>query len=244
MEMIMDRFLNKYKFRIETKKDWNKLATSSFPEDVALEIKETLSVKERRTDKFTVEKCNEIIAPYRPEEALERLILQANRECSNQHNLKQAKKENIDLVHKHGNKIELIELKPWECCNSPLYGLIEIVKNEFFYKHPGKEISLTFLAPKAYYINFSKKKEVLTSFLRIAKVSNVKIACIDLSQDAFLEKVSDVAKKDEGQWVPKNGNRLQKKISFKILDEDDGILNPLRHDNWKVITQAAEWPTT
>lgn len=243
MEKIVELFWNKYKFRIETKTSWNRLASSNIPEDVTEDIRKALDFEGRRTEEFTVEKQGDTIRPYRPEEALERLILRANPKCTNQHNLKQAKKENIDLVYTNENSIEIVELKPWNCKNPPIYGLIEIVKNEFFYKPKGKEISLTFLAPKAYYIDYSKNKESVRLFLSIAKASNVKVAYIDLPQDIFLEKVSAVAIRDIGKWEPENRSRSQKVISFLALPEKDDILTPLRHENWVVIQHDSQWPT-
>ncbi len=112
---------------------------------------------------------------YRGEEALERMIILANKlhcakgELSNQFNL-QGVKENTDLVIKDNNKVvEIIELKPWDSQDNPMYGVVELIKNLQLGRRRGKFgndlQTLTLLAPMSYYEKYSKSISDLKRFI-------------------------------------------------------------------------------
>lgn len=68
--------------------------------------------------------------PYRPEEALERFIVNTNREhFFNQISIG-GRKESIDIGVKEGSdRFIFVELKPWRSTNSPMYAIVEGLKN-------------------------------------------------------------------------------------------------------------------
>ena len=107
----------------------------------------------RRTLDFTVDGNG---VPFRTEEALERFICAANPECRNQIPVG-GKKESVDLavLNITGGIKTLIELKPWKSQNTPLYAVIEVLKNALkFADIPGNfstKPKCTVLALATYY---------------------------------------------------------------------------------------------
>lgn len=105
-------------------------------------------------------------APYRPEEALERFIIVSN--AGNFYNQIPigGRKESIDIgIKENDSKFTFVELKPWSSKNSPLYALVESLKNVIEYRiiHEKrikdipqfKELDLMILAPEAYYQDYN-----------------------------------------------------------------------------------------
>jgi hypothetical protein len=113
----------------------------------------------RKRDNFTVKSDK---TPYRPEEALERFITLSNpRDFFNQIPIGGGK-ESIDIGIKEGaSTFIFVELKPWSSTNSPLYAIIESLKNLIEYRiihekkikeiEDFKEVNLIVLAPQSYY---------------------------------------------------------------------------------------------
>lgn len=103
--------------------------------------------------------------PYRPEEALERFIVVSNEDNFFNQVPVGGGKESIDLVIRHNeNSVEFVELKPWNSSDSPLYALVEGLKNLLEYRiiierqirevDQYEEVVISMLAPEEYYRNF------------------------------------------------------------------------------------------
>jgi hypothetical protein len=99
--------------------------------------------------------------PGRPEEALERLIVQSNQSYMYGQMPIGGGKESVDIVKLENQTGTFIELKPWRSSNSPLYALLEGLKNLMLYRrlqsdgHPGcqiiADVNLGILAPLDYF---------------------------------------------------------------------------------------------
>jgi hypothetical protein len=100
--------------------------------------------------------------PYRPEEALERFIVASNADNSYNQIPIGGRKESIDIsIRENDSKFTFVELKPWLSSNSPLYALVESLKNLIEYRiiHERsikdiarfKVVDLLILAPGEYY---------------------------------------------------------------------------------------------
>jgi hypothetical protein len=115
-----------------------------------------------KKNNFTLKKDK---TPYRPEEALERFIVVSNEDNFFNQVPVGGGKESIDIVIRNSNdSVEFIELKPWNSGDSPLYALIEELKNLIEYRvivekqikaidTPWK-VDISLLAPKEYYQKF------------------------------------------------------------------------------------------
>ena len=118
----------------------------------------------RRSTEFTVKRNNKA---GRPEEALERFIVVSNDEINicNQFPIGGGK-ESVDLaILNNSGRHEFVELKPWKSSDSPIYAVIELLKNHYEYgiirdsdkisHHESftcfNEVDLILLAPRAYY---------------------------------------------------------------------------------------------
>jgi hypothetical protein len=99
--------------------------------------------------------------PGRPEEALERLIVQSNIGHMYGQMPIGGGKESVDIVKLDNQTGTFIELKPWRSSNSPLYALLEGLKNLMLYRflasagHLGcniiADVNLAVLAPLDYF---------------------------------------------------------------------------------------------
>lgn len=90
--------------------------------------------------------------PYRTEEALERLIVVSNGDNFYNQIPIGGGKESIDIgVKESESEFTFIELKPWGNQNSPLYALVESLKNLLEYASPQsldkKWAELSFFSP-------------------------------------------------------------------------------------------------
>ena len=147
--------------------------------------------------------------PYRPEEALERFIVVSNEDNFFNQVPIGGGKESIDIVVRHSmDSVEFIELKPWSNCDSPLYALIEGLKNLIEYRviverqikkidAPWK-VNISLLAPKEYYQNFflidasactieqniSRTTDLLND-LALEFNTNISIFSLALTDDSF-----------------------------------------------------------
>jgi hypothetical protein len=117
---------------------------------------ELLSLKSR--DEFTLLPS---LRPGRPEEALERLIVQSNSGTMFGQMPTRGGKESVDIVRLRNRVGTFIELKPWRNSDSPLYAILEGLKNLAYFnvlkamEHKRCEnfssVNLMVLAPVAYY---------------------------------------------------------------------------------------------
>ena len=105
-------------------------------------------------------KANKV--PCRPEEALERFIIESNDDRFYNQIPIGGGKESIDIgIAESDSKFTFVELKPWKSTASPMYAVIESLKNLMEYRVIIKrrikvikkynEMNLTLLAPETYY---------------------------------------------------------------------------------------------
>ena len=113
----------------------------------------------RRRYEYTA-KANKV--PFRPEEALERFIIESNDDRFYNQIPIGGGKESIDIgIAESDSKFTFVELKPWKSTASPMYAVIESLKNLVEYRVIIKrrikdikkynEMNLTLLAPETYY---------------------------------------------------------------------------------------------
>lgn len=100
-------------------------------------------------------------SPCRPEEALERFVIVSNPiDFYNQLPIG-GRKESVDIVVTDHDRMTFVELKPWRSSNSPLYALVECLKNLMEYRiifergingnRDVQDVGLCVLAPDEYY---------------------------------------------------------------------------------------------
>ncbi len=188
---------------LTTQSGWN-AGNFETPEIVWATINKTVEKQFRPLNPATrhsftvVKKAGGTPWAYRGEEALERMIILANKlncangELSNQFNL-HGTKEKVDLVIRDNNTVvELIELKPWDSADNPMYAVVELLKNLQLGKQRGKFgndlQSLKLLAPISYYGKYSKSIADLKRFTeQIAKSHGIHVSlkALDISCSQF-----------------------------------------------------------
>jgi hypothetical protein len=130
--------------------------------------------------------------PYRPEEALERFIVESNDDRFYNQIPIGGGKESIDIgIEETNSKFIFVELKPWKTKDSPMYAVVESLKNLVEYRviierkikdiKKYNEMDLTVLAPETYFnaygLNNHKGK------IENNKLFNVKRLLKDLSEE-------------------------------------------------------------
>lgn len=151
---------------IRTKKYWDRFTNSEIlANEIITDIEDELNIDlnlaeiSKSKTNITVVKNNSRIWFWREEEALERLICLYNENLSNQEPLRENSegKELADIVEKKfGKIITLIELKSWNNTqDSPLYAIIELLKNYYLYKDRTNIRQLILLAPTEYFKYFN-----------------------------------------------------------------------------------------
>ncbi len=152
--------------------------------------------------------------PYRPEEALERFIVVSNEDNVFNQVPVGGGKESIDLVVRHSRSLlEFIELKPWNSGDSPLYALIESLKNLVEYRVIVERklceidkpwtVDVSVLAPKEYYQNFllldDSDSGLQKNISRVAELldqlgtefdSNISVHSLGITADRFNQACS------------------------------------------------------
>lgn len=181
--------------------------------------------------------------PYRPEEALERFIVMANRDMMYNQTPIGGGKESIDIVVQQGQSVEFVELKAWQGGDSPLYALIEGLKNLIEYRaikaHGIKNIMMyprvtaSVLAPASYYQDYGlldvQGKPIgeniakTASLLRaLSKEFNATLSCkyLSLPIDSFNQSCA----------VLFTRNQVSAQCSVAVTEND--IIDALRYGNW------------
>jgi hypothetical protein len=203
----------------------------------------------RRRSNFTVRTDK---TPYRTEEALERLIVVSNPRTKDYEIWNQVPigggKESADLGFKEGAKFTFIELKAWDSGDSPLYAVMESLKNLVEYeiiqkrklKDPlGQEIEICVLAPADYYRKFAlldqggniapQEVEKITNLLRkLGKEFNTRISLksLNLNESEFQSIIRNICKRERVERQTVVGAR-----------EEDSILS-WKKDNWALIASS------
>jgi len=201
----------------------------------------------RRKYNFTIKADK---APYRTEEALERFIAVSN--AGNFYNQIPigGGKESIDIgIKENDSKFTFVELKPWSSKNSPLYAIIESLKNLIEYRiiHERKlkdipqfkELALIILAPKTYYQTYNLidnkglyRMDMIRTFEKTLKElssefqTNVSFMVLEIEKNSFFNicrKMYD-DKKAKGQEII-------------TLSKTDAI-PMLTRNNWKLLTAS------
>ena len=201
----------------------------------------------RKRNNFTFKEDK---SPYRPEEALERFIVVSNEDnFFNQFPIGGGK-ESIDLVVRHSrNSVEFIELKPWYSGDSPLYALIEELKNLIEYRvivekqikaidNPWK-VDISLLAPKEYYQKFFlidksnntiarniSRTTDLVNDLSLEFNTNISIFSLALTNDSFKQACSRIY---DHQHL--SGQQIGS------VNEDDSI-STLHRTNWAELSSS------
>jgi len=189
--------------------------------------------------------------PYRPEEALERFIIVSNPDNFYYQVPIGGRKESVDMGIKEGkSKFIFVELKPWDSVNSPLYAIVESLKNFIEYRiilerkiatnNTFDEVELLILAPKEYYKAYNLIDD--TGKYRAEKISIVRVTLNKLSSE-FQVRISLMALQLDKDSFFRSCKRLyqnkklsgQKKVS--VLGADP-IPNLARND-WKLVVSSA-----
>jgi hypothetical protein len=154
--------------------------------------------------------------PYRPEEALERFIVNTNgSNFSNQISIG-GKKESIDIgIRENGDRFAFVELKPWLSNNSPMYAVVECLKNLVQYRtilkddsrkiERFKRVDLTLLAPLSYYRQYEMvdekdncRKSIALTISRLlgdignAFVTTITLRALQIGEDEFYRKCAQI----------------------------------------------------
>ena len=201
----------------------------------------------RTCENFTIAKKGQ-----RTEEILERMIVKAwkkenndNLEIADQFSLNGEKnrgKESIDIIlykeeseEKVIHKIIELKYKLIKGKNTPLYGIIELIKNYLIIKK-GKikideKIELILLAPKFFYESF--ENDYLNSIKQISDFLTIigypiYIKYLDITEEEVKEAIKIIGDKDGKETIIKNGKKRIKNIS----DVGD-IKEKLQFDKWK-----------
>jgi len=188
-------------------------------------------------------------APYRPEEALERFIIVSNPvDFFNQVPIGGGK-ESIDIIIKENDlKLTFAELKPWSSTNSPLYAIVENLKNLTEFRIirdrnikdlPDYNVSLMVLAPESYYKAYGfidsigkplqdKIKIVEKSLNEISSEFDTKIffMMLPIEKETFLSKCKEIYddRKAQGQQPV-------------FINESDSIPELVR-SNWRLLATS------
>jgi hypothetical protein len=187
---------------------------------------------------------------YRTEEALERFIIASNpdSEFFNQIPIG-GKKESIDFgIKENESRFAFIELKQWSSNDSPLYAIVESLKNLIEYEIIKKrgisnytQIDLIILAPEDYYINHKlidketgqpqqdKLKIVKTLLNELSSKfnTNISLTKLRLGKETFLNKCKNIC--DERNI----GNDKQ---TLEILKEDK--FAELERNKWDLLVSS------
>ena len=200
----------------------------------------------RRRDNFTVtiEK-----KAYRPEEAFERFITASNLgKFYNQVPIG-GKKESIDIgIEENESRFVFIELKPWSSTNSPLYAIIESLKNLIEYRiiHENKikhhedckhynEVNLIILAPQSYYKDYGliDSAEDMISIVKKALNdlssefhTNISLMALTLKEEDFFDKCRKICEEQN----------IDKQQSITISKSD--AIPALARDQWKLLISS------
>jgi len=131
--------------------------------------------KIRKTLEFTIVETDNSLKIGREEEAIERMIVCGGSRYCNQYNFNENEKADLILIDNNENILEMIELKQENSSDSPLYALVEIIKNFYLSKKLKTIKELSILAPKKYFDNFFKEQEIYDKFIEIKQKLEKKI---------------------------------------------------------------------
>ncbi|HPD60147.1 MAG TPA: hypothetical protein PKV48_00085 [Thermodesulfobacteriota bacterium] len=187
--------------------------------------------------------------PYRPEEALERFITASNPDNFYNQVPIGGRKESIDIgIKENESSYVFIELKPWSSTNSPLYAIIESLKNLIEYRiiHENNikhdegckhydEVNLIILAPQSYYRDYGLVDSGGNNMGIVKKslndlssefATNISLMALTLKEDEFLDKCKRICEE----------KKMTKQQSIRISKLD--AIPELTRDQWKLVISS------
>ncbi|MBN1365911.1 MAG: hypothetical protein JW976_13975 [Syntrophaceae bacterium] len=186
---------------------------------------------------------------YRPEEALERFITTSNSgKFYNQVPIG-GKKESVDIgIEENESKFVFVELKPWTSTNSPLYAIVESLKNLIEYRiiHENgithhkdckhyENINLIILAPQSYYQDYGLTEEAQDKISKVEKAlndlsrefrTNISLMALTLKEENFLDKLGKICEEQ----------KVEKLQSISITKKD--AISELARGKWKLLVSS------
>jgi len=203
---------------------------------------------QRNRDNFTVTDGK---TPYRPEEALERFITASNSDKFFNQVPIGGGKESIDIVINENNvKYVFVELKPWSNTNSPLYAIVESLKNLMEYRMIHKnnithnkdckhynDVDLMILAPLSYYQHYDLTEGEQDKISKVQKAlndlsnefnTNISLMALTLTQDDFLDKLKRICEE----------NKVSKQQIISITKSD--AISELARDQWRRLVSSVQ----
>ena len=189
--------------------------------------------------------------PYRPEEALERFIVNTNRnDFCNQISIG-GRKESIDIgIKAIRDKYTFVELKPWESTNSPMYAILECLKNLTQYRTILKEgkhsverfktVNLMVLAPLSYYQQYELVDGSGNIYPRAALTVGRLLEDIGKAFDTTITLMAlNIDRNDfDGKCAQIYDARKMHNQDVVVLNETDTIPS-LKRDQWKPVATGA-----
>jgi len=182
--------------------------------------------------------------PGRPEEALERFIVFSNPDNFYNQIPIGGRRESIDIgILESDEKFIFVELKPFESTNTPLYGILESLKNLIEYEYilkkgiknipRFKEVDLIVLAPKSYWDDYGinesgtlqKMKRVLNE-LGAEFGTNISLMALHIEKDEFFDKCRKICEQ--------RGIDKQQRITISKAD----ALPELARDRWQLLVAS------
>jgi len=182
--------------------------------------------------------------PFIPEAALERFIVVSNPEKFYDQIPIGGGKESIDIgIRESDEKFIFVELKPWRSTNTPLYAIVESLKNLMEYRFilengnenvpRFKEVDLIVLAPKPYWDDYKlnessglkKMKRALNDFSVVFN-TNISLMQLLIEERVFFDKC--------GKIYDERGIDKQGKI--RVLGTD--AIPKLARDQWKLLVAS------
>lgn len=189
--------------------------------------------------------------PYRPEEALERFIAMTNgTDFFNQVSIG-GKKESIDIgIGDKNGTFTLMELKPWKSTNSPMYAIVECLKNLTQYRAILKEgkhrverfetVNLMVLAPLSYYQQYELVDGSGNIYPRATLTVGRLLEDIGKTFDTTITLMAlNIDRNDfDGKCAQIYDARKVHNQDVVVLNETDTIPS-LKRDQWKPVATGA-----
>lgn len=187
--------------------------------------------------------------PYRTEEALERFITASNSDKFFNQVPIGGKKESIDIgIEENDMKFVFVELKPWSSTNSPLYAVVESLKNLMEYRiiHENNithhkdckhynDVDLIVLAPLSYYKDYNLTEGEQDKISKVKKAlndlsnefnTNISLMAITFTKDDFWDKLKIICEE----------KKVSKQQSISIIKSD--AIRELARDQWKQLVSS------
>ena len=197
---------------------------------------------------FLRKRCNFTVTiekkAYRPEEALERFIVASNAASFYDQIPIGGGKESIDIgIKVNHEKFIFIELKPWRSTNTPLYAIVESLKNLMEYRFilenenenipMFKEVDLVVLAPQSYWdfyqLNESgglQKMRRALNDLSVQFNTNISLMALPIEEKRFFDKCRKICEE----------RNIDKQESIRISDAD--AIPELAREQWKLLVAS------